>query len=247
MEVVNLVNASPTRVKTRYLFLHFFWIFKVSFLKDVKVFAPSSPEQINIPHVFFKINCICYLPSSYFRGTSQGKPLDALTGRFLWARENSQKGWQRAWQAGDSEPTLHMTLYTISNLNDLQGVKALLLLPALLMLISSTKVSHCRGEARNTCNPVLKQMCQKMTYLIQNMGLWTTYPKGTPMCSGTVNDFSQSLDIYVHSDNQVQKVTSTRHWNIFQSCWLSLCSIDRQQSTLKKQPTAYFVFKDNWA
>jgi len=47
-----------------------------------------------------------------------------------------------------SEPTLHMTLYTISNLNGLQGVKALLLLTVLPILISSTEVSHCRGEAR---------------------------------------------------------------------------------------------------
>lgn len=59
-----------------------------------------------------------------------------------------------------SEHTLQITLRTTSNLNDLKGMKVLLLLFALLKIICNTGVYSCT-EGRNNCHPVFKQMCQK--------------------------------------------------------------------------------------
>jgi len=55
---------------------------------------------------------------------------------------------------------LQITLRTTSNLNDLKGMKVLLLLFALLKIICNTGVYSCT-EGRNNCHPVFKQMCQK--------------------------------------------------------------------------------------
>lgn len=63
-----------------------------------------------------------------------------------------------------SEPTLHLTLYTISNGNDLQGVKALLVLTVLHMLIAGTETSHCRGEAGNVCKPSAQAKVLRITH-----------------------------------------------------------------------------------